>query len=140
MRLNPIQEGGLHEDNIWNFLLSYPVVALRNCLQVKSARPENSDVVPPLSGSTGDELRAWWTRLPKKTLALTFDDGPDPSGTPAVLDVLAHHNAKAAFFVLGVAACASPELAIRINLEGHALCYHGWNHQPEYSDRALTRL
>ena len=39
--------------------------------------------------------------MPAKTIALTFDDGPDPEWTPKILDVLARHGAHATFFVIG---------------------------------------
>ena len=45
---------------------------------------------------------------------MTFDDGPHPDYTPAVLDVLVTHGAKATFFVTGQRAMVHPELAARI--------------------------
>jgi peptidoglycan/xylan/chitin deacetylase (PgdA/CDA1 family) len=60
---------------------------------------------------------------------LTFDDGPHPAHTPAVLDVLARHDAKATFFVLGSLAEAHPQLVERIAAEGHTLANHSWSHQ-----------
>lgn len=60
---------------------------------------------------------------------LTFDDGPDPKNTPAILDVLARHGAKATFFVVGTQLQAHPELAARIVAEGHTLANHSWSHQ-----------
>ena len=60
--------------------------------------------------------------------ALTFDDGPDPEYTPALLDVLARHDARATFFMLGKRAAAHPELVSRVAAAGHALANHGWDH------------
>jgi peptidoglycan/xylan/chitin deacetylase (PgdA/CDA1 family) len=57
-------------------------------------------------------------------IALTFDDGPHPTHTPAVLDVLAAHNVTATFFVLGNAAQRHPELVQRMVAEGHAVGTH----------------
>ena len=57
-------------------------------------------------------------------IALTFDDGPDPEVTPAVLDVLAHHDAKATFFVLSDQALAQPGLIGRMLDEGHEIGLH----------------
>ena len=62
------------------------------------------------------------------TLNLTFDDGPDPQGTPRVLDALAAAEARATFFVLGTRAAAHPELIERILAEGHAVGLHGHEH------------
>lgn len=60
--------------------------------------------------------------------ALTFDDGPDPEYTPALLEVLASHGARATFFMLGKRASAHPELVSRVAAAGHAVANHGWDH------------
>ena len=62
------------------------------------------------------------------TWALTFDDGPDPVWTPAVLDALAHAGARATFFVLGEAAARHPDVVRRTLAEGHAVELHGHAH------------
>ena len=59
---------------------------------------------------------------------LTFDDGPHPGYTPAILDILARHDAKATFFVLGSLVEAHPGLFERIVAEGHTVANHSWNH------------
>ena len=61
-------------------------------------------------------------------VALTFDDGPDPDHTPALLDVLAEVGAPATFFVVGNRVDANPELTARIAREGHELGNHTYNH------------
>ena len=60
---------------------------------------------------------------------LTFDDGPHPDYTPQMLDVLARHDARATFFVVGSLAQAHPELIQRIAAEGHTIAHHTWNHE-----------
>ncbi|MFR9775882.1 bifunctional polysaccharide deacetylase/glycosyltransferase family 2 protein [Micromonospora sp. MS34] len=72
-------------------------------------------------------------RMPPKTIALTFDDGPDPRWTPVVLDVLARHHAPATFFVVGSQVARHPELAERMAREGHELGIHTFTH-PEMTD------
>jgi peptidoglycan-N-acetylglucosamine deacetylase len=62
-------------------------------------------------------------------LALTFDDGPDPRWTPAVLDALRAAGARATFFVLGERVRRAPELIARIRDEGHAIGVHGDAHR-----------
>lgn len=62
-------------------------------------------------------------------VALTFDDGPHPDGTPAVLDVLARAGARATFFVIGEQVRRRPALAARINEAGHAVALHGYRHR-----------
>lgn len=57
-------------------------------------------------------------------IGLTFDDGPDPEVTPAVLDVLRQYDARATFFVLTDYALARGELIARILAEGHEIGLH----------------
>jgi len=61
-------------------------------------------------------------------LALTFDDGPNPTWTPRLLDVLASHGVHATFFMLGSHAAAEPALVRRIAAEGHLIGSHSWSH------------
>lgn len=62
-------------------------------------------------------------------VALTFDDGPDPRSTPAILDVLARHGRRATFFVLSEAAEQHPDLVRRIVADGHELGLHSRDHR-----------
>lgn len=66
---------------------------------------------------------------------LTFDDGPDPTITPQILDLLKGYGAKATFFAQGSQVQAYPEVARRIVAEGHSLQNHAWNH-PRLTDLA----
>ena len=63
-----------------------------------------------------------------ETLALTFDDGPDPVWTPAILDALARCRARATFFVLGSSVRRHPDLVRRIADEGHTVGVHAEQH------------
>jgi len=64
----------------------------------------------------------------RRRVALTFDDGPDPEVTPAVLDALAQHGERATFFSIGRSLEEHPELARRLVAEGHELGNHSWRH------------
>jgi peptidoglycan/xylan/chitin deacetylase (PgdA/CDA1 family) len=64
----------------------------------------------------------------RKALALTFDDGPDPLSTPAVLDALQAAGARATFFVIAGRAEAHPQLIGRMLAEGHAVEAHAARH------------
>ncbi|MBU2663696.1 glycosyltransferase [Actinoplanes bogorensis] len=68
-------------------------------------------------------------RLPARTVALTFDDGPDPVWTPRILDALRRHHARATFFVVGAQVNKHPELVRRIVAEGHQLGLHSFTHR-----------
>ena len=72
------------------------------------------------------------TRLPGSppAVALTFDDGPHPGGTPAVLDALARAGARATFFVVGEAVRRHPGLLAEILSAGHEVALHGDRHLP----------
>jgi len=61
-------------------------------------------------------------------LALTFDDGPNATWTPRLLDALAKHDVLATFFLLGSRAEAEPELVRRIASAGHVIGNHSWSH------------
>ena len=61
-------------------------------------------------------------------VAFTFDDGPDPAYTPAILDALRASGAGATFFVLGESATRHPDLVRRLVDEGHEVAFHGLSH------------
>lgn len=61
--------------------------------------------------------------------ALTFDDGPNTTYTPQVLDLLGRHGIKATFFVIGEAALREPELLRCVAREGHCIASHGHSHR-----------
>lgn len=62
-------------------------------------------------------------------VALTFDDGPHPRFTPAVLDALDRAEAKATFFVVGTAVEAHPELVREARARGHEIGTHLFSHE-----------
>jgi peptidoglycan-N-acetylglucosamine deacetylase len=61
-------------------------------------------------------------------VALSFDDGPTPETTLAVLNILSRYRAKATFFLTGARAAANPLLAQAIVDAGHDVFCHGWDH------------
>jgi peptidoglycan-N-acetylglucosamine deacetylase len=63
-----------------------------------------------------------------RVLALTFDDGPNPSVTPKLLDLLDRYKAKATFFVIGQFARQCPELLKETNARGHIIGNHTQSH------------
>ena len=73
----------------------------------------------PVIGINRDGIRTG--AMPARTVALTFDGGPDPVWTPRLLDLLRRNNARATFFVHGAQAARHPELVRRIRAEGHEI-------------------
>jgi peptidoglycan/xylan/chitin deacetylase (PgdA/CDA1 family) len=61
-------------------------------------------------------------------LALTFDDGPNPAFTPQLLDLLATHNLRASFFLVGSDAAREPALVREIAAAGHLIGGHSFHH------------
>jgi peptidoglycan-N-acetylglucosamine deacetylase len=84
----------------------------------KKPKPENTRRGPANS----------LTKTGEPGVALTFDDGPDPTNTPALLDLLAKHDVKATFCLVGQQVRAHPDLVRRMVAEGHTLCNHTWDH------------
>ena len=62
-------------------------------------------------------------------IALTFDDGPDPDGTPAVLEALDRLGVKATFFMLGAQVARYPHVAATVVAAGHEAAVHGFSHR-----------
>lgn len=97
-------------------------------------------VLSPVLPRAANALRLPRT-LPGGThgVALTFDDGPHPEGTPAVLEVLSGAGARATFFVIGEQVRRRPALAAEIAAQGHLVALHGDRHrlQLRLSEREL---
>ena len=86
--------------------------------------PALAPVLPALAGAIGVERTTGSRRV-----ALTFDDGPHPEGTPAVLERLDAAGVKATFFLVGEQVLSFPGLAARIVEEGHEVAIHGFRHR-----------
>lgn len=77
-----------------------------------------------------------WAELPGlernngPDVALTFDDGPDPEGTPATLDALDQAGIRATFFLVGEQVLAHPDLARETAARGHVVEAHCFDHTP----------
>ncbi|MDX6583965.1 MAG: hypothetical protein QOI10_3149 [Solirubrobacterales bacterium] len=88
--------------------------------------PALAPVAPPVADALG---------LPRRlagragSVAITFDDGPHPQGTPAMLEILAARGARATFFCVGEQAERFPALCAEIRDAGHAVAIHGHRHR-----------
>lgn len=97
---------------IWALLLSYALIPnfyYRNMCKKVIKKAESED----------------------KTIALTFDDGPDPNYTPQLLDLLKENDIKCTFFVIAEQAQKYPELIQRMKREGHYIGLHNLKHTNE---------
>ncbi|RGC70507.1 Poly-beta-1,6-N-acetyl-D-glucosamine synthase [Micromonospora sp. MW-13] len=101
----------------------------------------------PIINAAGGQHRSY--RLPPRTVALTFDDGPDPTWTREVLRVLDAHQVKGTFFVVGSQAARHPGLVRELVAGGHEVGVHtfthpdlttlpGWRRRLEYAQTQLV--
>jgi peptidoglycan/xylan/chitin deacetylase (PgdA/CDA1 family) len=77
----------------------------------------------------GNRVLTIWRGDPtRKEIALTFDDGPHPSFTPRLLDLLQQLHVKATFFLVGKKVDQAPQIVARIAQEGHEVANHTYDH------------
>ncbi|MFZ0558920.1 MAG: glycosyltransferase [Methylovirgula sp.] len=104
-----------------------------------AAEPSDGQRVDELDPETGDIVDENYMVLPtsfviqrfglqKSKLALTFDDGPDPTWTPQILDILKQKHVRATFFIVGENAGAYPDIVQREYDEGHDIGDHTFTH------------
>ncbi|MER7008232.1 polysaccharide deacetylase family protein [Dactylosporangium sp. NPDC000555] len=100
---------------------------------VTSQAPEGGfNVRPPGDGrGPADTI----IRTAGADVALTFDDGPDPINTPAILQVLRENGVKATFCMVGFRVRDRPDLVRQIYADGHTLCNHSWQHLTDLAKR-----
>lgn len=81
----------------------------------------------------------WEVPTEEKVIALTFDDGPSPTFTPQILDILNRFDAKATFFVIGEQAEKFPDIVKQEAFEGHSIGNHMYTHK-QVSKMSLNEL
>jgi peptidoglycan/xylan/chitin deacetylase (PgdA/CDA1 family) len=111
---------------------SLEAIAAQETGPAEQAKPS-----PPNNSSTSFS----WIHVGGPYIALTFDDGPSAKLTPKLLDLLAAHQIKATFFVIGQNVSEYPEIAARAAREGHEIGNHSWSHPNlgKMSDEAVRR-
>ncbi|MEJ3743313.1 polysaccharide deacetylase family protein [Actinomycetes bacterium KLBMP 9797] len=103
--------------------------------RLAAARPAG----PPLPAERGGPFGSRKT-TGSHLVALTFDDGPDPSHTPQTLHLLRKHRVTATFCLVGVNVRAFPTLVRAIAADGHALCNHSWHHDLRLGSRPRAAI
>jgi cellulose synthase/poly-beta-1,6-N-acetylglucosamine synthase-like glycosyltransferase/peptidoglycan/xylan/chitin deacetylase (PgdA/CDA1 family) len=80
----------------------------------------------PVIDGTGSHVRSY--SMPARTVALTFDDGPDPTWTPKVLAVLRRYRIPATFFLVGAHVASYPDLVQEELRDGDQVGSHTYTH------------
>lgn len=113
-----------------------PAVAI-GALWAASQAVVLTELMRPRSRLFGSNL---WRARPQPRVALTFDDGPHPADTPAILDTLRATGSRATFFFVGSRARRHPELVRRVAREGHEIGSHSDTHPWWFSLAGPGRL
>ena len=106
---------------------------------------KTSNTISDIQNNSNNLYKKLIELYPNKKIAfLTFDDGPNISVTPKVLDILKEENVKASFFVIGKCVDSHPEITKRAYDEGHYIANHGYSHNNNLlyksSDNFLNEL
>lgn len=92
------------------------------------ARRLNKPSTMPMAPPAGARLSYSSVSIKEPVVAMTFDDGPHPSLTPKLLDLLKERNIKCTFFLIGQNVKAYPNIVRRILAEGHEIGAHTYTH------------
>jgi peptidoglycan-N-acetylglucosamine deacetylase len=102
-----------------------PIMLAPTALVAWWCSPALAPVVPAVARALGLPRR----QADHGTVAVTFDDGPHPEGTPAVLEMLRNAGARATFFLVGEQVERNPSVAAEIAAAGHTIAVHGHRHR-----------
>jgi cellulose synthase/poly-beta-1,6-N-acetylglucosamine synthase-like glycosyltransferase/peptidoglycan/xylan/chitin deacetylase (PgdA/CDA1 family) len=126
-----------------NVLLVEAYANARFAPDVQQPAAGSADRVPaevrdggPIFATSGGKVSSH--AMPARTIALTFDDGPDPRWTPKILDMLSKHQVKATFFLVGAQVARHPDVTRRLVAEGHEIGAHTFTH-PRLADMPQWR-
>ena len=114
-------------------------------IDARGAGQDGDDSAVPASVSSGGPVidlthgRRQSIALPSRTVALTFDDGPDPTWTPQILAVLAKYHVPATFFVVGSSVARDPDLVRQIRAQGSEIGIHTFTH-PDLAEVSTDRV
>lgn len=96
--------------------------------QAESPAPEARPSIAAAPAPSGPQITFSDVHVDGPYVAMTFDDGPNPTLTPKLLDLLAKHHMKVTFFVVGQNAADHPDILKRAVREGHEIANHSWSH------------
>ncbi|MFL6519063.1 MAG: polysaccharide deacetylase family protein [Chthoniobacterales bacterium] len=124
------------------FLIGHVSVAQETQSPVPAEKPAASPVKPKAAPTPAEPPITFNSvHVDGPYIALTFDDGPNATLTPKLLDLLAARHLKATFFVVGQNAADHPDILKRAVREGHEIGNHSWSHPNlgKMSDEAVRR-
>lgn len=120
--------GLLAEKGLQNVVSSYtgqenvPAMQIEKILDTEEIQEETKELPIELQEDAN------YMELEEKKIAITFDDGPNLTYTPGLLQGLRERNVKATFFVIGKNAAEHPELIMEMKKDGHLIGNHTYNH------------
>jgi len=104
------------------FLILGAALSIPVTVGVKQVSPETREYW------NGSKDIIWHISTKEKMIALTFDDGPSPTFTPQILDILKKNKVKGTFFMIAREAEKYPDIVRRLVSEGHEIANHTYNH------------
>lgn len=113
-------------------------VVVRRAIPVEEPTVVNTETLPRVLPADAKMVYSQCI-VESNVIAITFDDGPDPVGTPRLLDMLKERGIKATFFLVGRSVATWPVIVKRIVAEGHEVANHTWTH-PKLSSYKQTRV
>lgn len=110
--------------------------------------PVTHRALGPITGDDADTVgsasyamqRYGYSAVAHRTLELTFDDGPDPTWTPQILDLLSKYRVPATFFVVGSEVVKYPDIVQREAQEGFAIGNHSLTHPDLQPDQVAQEF
>ena len=136
-KIDQIVKGFSDQDlSAWNFdykdsqIILYPSQAVENLDEIALPVSSFFEVIQSsyLLDKDAELYKAYYEKKNRKVVALTFDDGPNPTTTNQALDTLSKYGIKATFFVLGKNVSGNEEILKRMKSDGHVIGNHSWSH------------
>ena len=136
-KIDQIVKGLSDQDlSAWNFdykdsqIILYPSQAVENLDEIALPVSSFFELIQSsyLLDKDAELYKAYFEKKNRKVVALTFDDGPNPTTTNQALDTLSKYGIKATFFVLGKNVSGNEGILKRMKADGHVIGNHSWSH------------
>lgn len=136
-KIDQIVKGFSDQDlSAWNFdykdsqIILYPSQSVENLNEIALPVSSFFELIQSsyLLDKDAELYKVYFEKKNRKVVALTFDDGPNPTTTNQALDTLSKYGIKATFFVLGKNVSGNEEILKRMKSDGHVIGNHSWSH------------